>query len=90
MLRHASLRRALVPLALAAMLVSGPPAARAADGSVAGTTTGDSAVGVAMAMGCGASIRVSIITKVPIVIGVTIAMCALMLMDALASRDSGV
>ncbi len=84
MLRSNRLRRGLLPLALAALLLA-PAAARAEDPS--DPTTGATPVGVAFAMVCGASLSIVKMLPVPIVGAVAAFSCAVMLMDAMATPD---
>jgi peptidoglycan/LPS O-acetylase OafA/YrhL len=90
MLRHSRLRRGAAVLAFA--LALSPVAARAqspAPGSPdgRGTVGPESAVGVLMAVVCGASINVARYVPAPIVIAVAGASCIVGLLDALLTPD---
>lgn len=79
--------RRLAAAVLLALLALGPlqPPARAQESSSPGS--GDSVAGAIMAIGCGASARVASAYPHPIVVVVTVVMCAWSFVDAMASPD---
>ena len=78
-------RRTLVALGLAALLLA-PLPARAVDGS--SPDTGSTMVGVVFAVICGASISISRMLPIPIVVATGAVACFGMIVDALASPDA--
>lgn len=86
MIRSSRSRR-LAAAVLLALLALGPlqPPARAQDSS--GQGPADSVAGAIMAIGCGASARVATVYPQPIVVVVTVVMCAWSFVDAMASPD---
>lgn len=78
-------RGTLVALGLAALLLA-PLPARAVDGNT--PDTGSSMVGVVFAVICGASISITRMLPVPIVVATGAVACFGMLVDAMATPDN--
>ena len=83
---HRFRSRWVTAAALLALLALGPLQAPA-HAQAGEPSTSNSMAGAIMAIGCGASTRVAVVTQQPIVIAVTIVMCAFMLIDAMATPD---
>ena len=78
-------RQALIALGLVALLLA-PLPARAVDGTA--PPTDSSMVGVIFAVVCGASISITRMLPVPIVVATGAVACFGMLVDAMASPDA--
>lgn len=87
MMLHARWRRAAAALAMAALLAPAPVRA-ADDAPSAGAVAPDSAYGALMAMACGAGIRASQLSPQPALVVLTVICCAMMIVDAAATRDA--
>ncbi len=86
--RRNTLRGTLAALALVAILEPVPALALEDAAAGDGTPVTDSIAGALMSVACGAGLNVCRYAPLPIVVTVTIASCALMMLDAWSTPDA--